>query len=83
MSKKSRRARTKYKATNKSPKTTANTVAGQTNQSVESTRAVPSTQQSGAIKSPGYGYVLTELRQIGIIAGVLILVIIVLTFVLN
>jgi hypothetical protein len=83
MSKKSRRSKAKYKAADKSPKTKSGNIATQSDTVVESRRTIPSTQPVSAIKSPGYGYVLTELKQIGIIAGLLILIIIVLAFVLN
>jgi hypothetical protein len=83
MPKKSRRAKAKARAAGRSPKGTTSHVVKQSNQDVEPKETIPAVQSVGPVRSSGHEYVLSELRRIGIIAGFLFLIIIILTFILN
>jgi len=84
MSKKSRRTRAKYRASGKLAKRVPV-------ESVQATRSTfePKTSASSVLTAPPpaklarHQYVLSDLRRIGIIAGALFLILIVLTFMLG
>jgi hypothetical protein len=83
MSKKSRRTRAKHKVAHKPPKESIKNVVEQSNRDEEPKRTVSAAQPISSTKSTSHGYVLPELKRIGIIAGFLILIIIALAFILN
>ena len=84
MTKKSRRARAKYGAGGKSATSEAGKRSQPTKPIRESKTSVPSVHPPVfPAHVARYGYVLPELRRIGIISGALFLILIVLTFILG
>ena len=84
MAKKSRRTRAKQKSGRKAPQRSPG-IHVQTSQARSESKASVSTVESptSAMQVTRYQYVLPELRRIGIIAGALFLILIVLTFILG
>ena len=84
MSKKSRRARARQQTAGKKPKSVAEKRIESLRSSDDSRVSVSSAAPlSSSVQEARYRYVLPELRRVGIIAGALFIVIIVLTFILG
>ena len=84
MAKKSRRARAKHQNGGRLPKGERSEHAQASKSTLESRVSLPSVESSpSSAQATRYQYVLPELRRIGIIAGTLFLVLIVLTFILG
>ena len=84
MSKKSRRTRARQQTAEKRPKSVAEKRIESHRSSDDSRVSVSSVAPlSSSAQEARYRYVLPELRRIGIIAGALFIVIIVLTFILG
>lgn len=84
MPKKSRRARAKYRTGSKLAKRGPGERIQTSRPTFESKASVPSVEPSfPSAQATRYQYVLPELRRIGIIAGALFLILIILTFILG
>ena len=84
MPKKSRRARAKYRPGGQLAKRVARKHSQPTKPVLESKTSASSVEPSTSpVQVARYRYVLPELRRIGIIAGALFVILIVLTFVLG
>ncbi|MBM3166066.1 MAG: hypothetical protein FJZ83_00935 [Chloroflexi bacterium] len=85
MSKKSKRARARQRSLDRRLQPSSRVVAERTPATVQDSKslAAPSGESLYAALSSRYQYVLPELRGIGIIAGILFLALIILSFVLR